>query len=160
MLHIIRDPFLFFLVAVTVALWSLRVTPSVWGPGTNTILFCIFHRQNHWFAWRANHWHLVMGDTVFFRSLWQLLPLVLTGNYFSPPFLQRTPSFPSQTLERLVELTRRHSRALDYPSGLLQALGGTEVQRQHFGQMTHTLIVCLLKTHRCFRFSANLGEGR
>ena len=44
------------------------------------------------------------------------------GKYFSIPFLPATPSFPSRTLEGLLELTQRPSRALDSPCALLPEL--------------------------------------
>ena len=45
-----------------------------------------------------------------------------TGNHFSLPVLQATPSSSSRTLEGLFELTRRPSRALDSPHALLPEL--------------------------------------
>ena len=65
---------------------------------------------------------------------------------YSLPFLPATPSSPSRTLERLFELTRRPSRALELPSALLPELQrnkdtvrcaalGAEVPRHHQEQL-------------------------
>ena len=71
---------------------------------------------------------------------------------------QQLPLSLSQTLEGLFELTRRTSRALALPHTLLLELQrnmntvrcvalGAEVPGHRQKQLTHTLIVRLLKTH-------------
>ena len=77
------------------------------------------------------------------------------GKYFSLPFL---PASPSQTLERLFELTRHPSRAPELPRLSLPELQrykdtvrcaalGAEVPEHRQQQLAQTLIVRLLKTH-------------
>ena len=77
---------------------------------------------------------------------------------FSLPFLPATPSSPSRTIEGFFDLTRRTSRALDSLRALLPELQRNkdtvrcativeEVPGHHQEQLTHTLIVRLLKTH-------------
>ena len=78
------------------------------------------------------------------------------GKHYSSPFLPATPSSPSLTLEGLFELTQRLLRALDSPRALLLeqqrykntvrcASLGAEVSGRRQEQLTHTLIVRLLK---------------
>merc|ERR1711923_120706 len=85
----------------------------------------------------------------------------LSGRHYSLPFLPATPSSPSRNLEGLFELTRRPSRALDSPRGLLPELQrykdtvrcaalGAEVPG-HRQQLTQTLIVRLMQTHFLYR---------
>ena len=80
------------------------------------------------------------------------------GRYFSLPFLLATPSFPSQTLEGLFELTQCPSRALNSPHSLLPELQryknvvrcgalGAVVPGHRQQHLTQTLIVRLLKPH-------------
>ena len=76
------------------------------------------------------------------------------GKYCSLSFLPATPSSPSLTLEGLFELTRRPSRALDWPRALLPELQrykdtvrcgalGAKVPGHRQQQLTQTLIVRL-----------------
>ena len=82
----------------------------------------------------------------------------MTPFHFSLPFFPATPSSTSLTLERLFELARRPSRALDSPCALLPELQrykdtvtcgalGAEVPGHLHQQLTRTLIVSLLKTY-------------
>ena len=79
-----------------------------------------------------------------------------SGKHYPLPFLPATPL--SWTLERLFELTRRPSWALDSPRALLPELQrnkdavrcaalGAEVPGHSQEQLTQTLTVRLLKTH-------------
>ena len=81
-----------------------------------------------------------------------------SGKQYSLLFLPATHSSPSRTLNGLLELTGRPSRALDSPRMLLPELQrykdavscdalGAEVPGHHQQQLTLTLIVRLLKTH-------------